>query len=154
LKQQSIPHSKIKNSSMLASIIREMGFKKAEDFYIALGSQKFAPQIVVDKILAQLKTNEAIPDEAEVRGALVPIRRRQVKSGEDFGVKVEGIHDSAGVAVRMAKCCKPVPGDRIKGYISLGKGITIHRDDCPNVRALLKNPERFTPVYWEGRPDA
>jgi GTP pyrophosphokinase len=52
--------------------------------------------------------------------------------------------------VRLARCCTPVPGDDIVGYISLGKGITIHRGDCPNVRALRRNPERFTPVEWEG----
>ena len=52
--------------------------------------------------------------------------------------------------VRLAKCCKPVPGDPILGYISLGRGITIHREDCPNARALRKNPERFTPVSWSG----
>ncbi len=49
----------------------------------------------------------------------------------------------------MAKCCTPVPGDEICGYISLGRGITIHRDDCPNVRALKRTPERFTPVHWD-----
>ena len=53
------------------------------------------------------------------------------------------------VLVRMAKCCTPVPGDDICGYISLGRGITIHRDDCPNVRALRRTPERFTPVHWD-----
>jgi Guanosine polyphosphate pyrophosphohydrolases/synthetases len=60
---------------------------------------------------------------------------------------VIGVED---VLVRLAKCCTPVPGDDIVGYISLGKGITIHRGDCPNVRALRRNPERFTPVEWEG----
>jgi GTP diphosphokinase / guanosine-3',5'-bis(diphosphate) 3'-diphosphatase len=152
LKKQSIPHAKIASSAMLASIIRELGFKKAEDFYVALGSGKFSPQVVVNKILQQLKTEEAVPDNAELPG--LPVKRRTLKSGSDFGVRVDGIHDAAGVAVRMAKCCMPVPGDRIKGYISLGKGITIHREDCPNVRALMRNPERFTPVHWEGQPDA
>ena len=52
--------------------------------------------------------------------------------------------------LRLAKCCRPVPGDPIVGYVSLGRGITIHRDDCPNVAALRKDPERFTPVSWEG----
>ena len=52
--------------------------------------------------------------------------------------------------VRLAKCCTPVPGDEIIGYISLGKGITIHRADCPNVRALRRNPERLTEVGWDG----
>ena len=50
----------------------------------------------------------------------------------------------------MAKCCRPVPGDPIVGYISLGRGITIHREDCPNVAVLKKDPERFTPVAWDG----
>src|SRR5262249_8520195 len=52
--------------------------------------------------------------------------------------------------VRLAKCCTPVPGDEIVGYISMGKGITIHRADCSNVKALRRNPERFTPVDWDG----
>jgi GTP pyrophosphokinase len=50
----------------------------------------------------------------------------------------------------MAKCCKPVPGDEIVGYISLGRGITIHRAECPNAKALARAPERFTPVSWSG----
>ncbi len=52
--------------------------------------------------------------------------------------------------LRLAKCCRPVPGDPIVGYISLGRGITIHREDCPNSQLLRKNPERFTEVFWEG----
>ena len=153
LKRQSIPHAKIAQSSLLAGVIRELGFKKAEEFYVALGRGKFAPSVVVERVLQQLKTDEAVPDEAPLTG--LPItKKRQIRSGDDFGVRVEGIDDAAGVAVRMAKCCMPVPGDPIKGYISLGRGITIHRGDCPNVKALEKTPERFTPVYWEGRPDA
>jgi GTP pyrophosphokinase len=66
-----------------------------------------------------------------------------------MGVIVKG---TEGVLVRLAKCCTPVPGDEIAGYISLGKGVTIHRVDCPNVKALKRNPERFTDVEWsDGR---
>jgi GTP pyrophosphokinase len=54
------------------------------------------------------------------------------------------------VMLRLAKCCRPVPGDPIVGYISLGRGITIHRGDCPNARALAKDPDRFTKVSWDG----
>jgi GTP diphosphokinase / guanosine-3',5'-bis(diphosphate) 3'-diphosphatase len=54
------------------------------------------------------------------------------------------------VMLRLAKCCRPVPGDEIVGYISLGRGITIHREDCPNTALLRKDPERFTCVSWEG----
>ncbi len=52
--------------------------------------------------------------------------------------------------LRLAKCCRPVPGDPIVGYISLGKGITIHHEACSNAKALMKNPERFTKVSWDG----
>ena len=52
--------------------------------------------------------------------------------------------------LRLAKCCRPVSGDPILGYVSLGRGITIHREDCPNAEALRKDPERFVPVSWDG----
>src|SRR5690606_27559404 len=103
-----------------AGVIRELGFKKAEEFYVALGSHKFAVNDVVERILQRLKTDDAVPDDAPLGGMGIPIptKRRQIRSGDDFGVKVEGIADASGVAVRMAKCCMPVPGDPIKGYIS------------------------------------
>jgi len=68
-------------------------------------------------------------------------------ASSSYGIKVEGIDD---VPLRLAKCCRPVPGDPIVGYISLGRGITIHHEHCPNARALMKSPERFTKVSWEG----
>jgi hypothetical protein len=71
----------------------------------------------------------------------------KTEASSTYGIKVQGIDD---VMLRLAKCCRPVPGDPIVGYISLGKGITIHHDDCPDAKALKKNPERFTPVAWEG----
>jgi guanosine-3',5'-bis(diphosphate) 3'-pyrophosphohydrolase len=64
---------------------------------------------------------------------------------------VKGVEE---VPVRLAKCCRPVPGDKIVGYVSLGRGITIHRHDCKNVNALRKSPERFTEVSWEGDNEA
>jgi GTP pyrophosphokinase len=143
LKQQNLPYRKIAGSPMLAQIIREMGFKKAEDFYLALGSGKLQVSQVVNKVLHRLKTTEVAQEET------VPLKpkAREAVASQNFGINVPGVDD---VLVRLAKCCHPVPGDDIVGYISLGKGITIHRDDCPNVRALMRNPERFTPVAWDG----
>jgi len=124
-------------------VIRETGFKKAEDFYIALGSGKLQPSQIVKKVIQRLKTTEVAEEEAL---PLKPTRARPAAS-QAFGVKVHGVED---VLVRLAKCCTPVPGDPIIGYISLGKGITIHREDCPNVKALRRNAERLTPVDWDG----
>src|SRR3984885_15746539 len=74
-------------------------------------------------------------------------RSRPTTSSNRFGISVDGIDE---VMLRMAKCCHPVPGDEIVGYISLGRGIPIHRDDCPNVAVLRKDAERFTTVAWDG----
>jgi GTP pyrophosphokinase len=72
---------------------------------------------------------------------------KQTASSSAYGITVKGIDD---VMLRLAKCCRPVPGDPIVGYVSLGKGITIHHDGCSNARALKRNPERFTEVSWDG----
>ncbi len=144
LKAQNLPYRKLQGSSVLASVIRDLGFKKAEDFYLALGSGKIGTGQVVNKVLQRLKVDD-VPEEPVVQTK--PAARKRIVSGDSLGVVVPGVDD---VLVRLAKCCTPVPGDEIKGYISLGRGITIHRADCPNVKALMRNPERFTPVEWEG----
>jgi guanosine-3',5'-bis(diphosphate) 3'-pyrophosphohydrolase len=143
LKAQNLPYRKLASSALLAQITREMGFKKAEDFYLALGSGKVPPGQIVNKVLQRLKVEEVVEEPVFPK---VSKARRAVAS-ESLGIQVSGVEN---VLVRLAKCCNPVPGDDIAGYISLGKGVTIHRDDCPNVRSLKKNPERFTPVAWEG----
>ncbi|MBD0348587.1 MAG: bifunctional (p)ppGpp synthetase/guanosine-3',5'-bis(diphosphate) 3'-pyrophosphohydrolase [Thermoleophilia bacterium] len=144
MRKQNLPYRKLAGSAVLAQVTRETGFKKAEDFYLALGSGKLQPGQIVNKVLQRLKTVEAVTE--EVVPLKAPKARRAVDSS-NLGINVEGVAD---VLVRLAKCCTPVPGDEIVGYISLGKGITIHREDCPNVRALRRNPERFTPVDWDG----
>jgi len=143
LKQHNLPYRKLAGSPLLAQIIREMGFKKAEDFYLALGSGKLQVSQVANKVLHRLKTTEVVEEEP------LPERpkAREAVASQNFGIHVPGVED---VLVRLAKCCTPVPGDEIAGYISLGKGITIHRRDCPNVRSLMRNPERFTEVDWDG----
>ena len=143
LKAQNLPYRKLAGSAVLAQVIRESGFKKAEDFYLALGSGKLQSQQIVKKVLQRLKTEQVAQEET------LPIKpkARDAVASQNFGIIVKGVDD---VLVRLAKCCTPVPGDRIVGYISLGKGITIHRDDCPNVKALMRNPERFTDVDWDG----
>ncbi len=144
LKRQNLPYKKLQGSSVLAQVIRETGFKKAEDFYLALGSGKLQATQIVNKVIQRLKTEQVAEEEA------VPLKApkaRHAVSSDNFGINVRGVND---VLVRLARCCTPVPGDKIVGYVSLGKGITIHRDDCSNVKALRRNPERFTKVSWDG----
>jgi GTP pyrophosphokinase len=146
LKAQNLPYRRLAGSSLMAQVIREMGFKKADDFYLALGSGKVPAGQVVNKVIQRLKIDEAVPEQT------LPERKsrtRRATASDNLGIRVQGVDDPS-VLLRLAKCCNPVPGDKIVGYISMGKGITIHRDDCPNVKALRRNPERFTRVDWDG----
>ena len=103
--------------------------------------------------MQRLKQGEAAEDEptvAEELSAGAPQRRRPTKASSEYGIRVEGVED---VMLRLAKCCRPVPGDAILGYISLGRGITIHREDCANA-ATSQGPGAFVPVSWEGDHEA
>jgi len=149
LKKNGLPPQKVVGSPLLAHVIREMGFRKADDFYIALGGAKVSPRVVTQKVMQRLKQGDSAAGEPTAGDMLSTKRprRRPESSSTAYGIRVEGIDD---VMLRLAKCCRPVPGDPIIGYISLGRGITIHREDCPNARALRRDPERFTPVSWDG----
>ncbi len=150
LRTRGVPMQKISGSALLADVIREMGFRKASEFYIALGQGKISTKTAVNKVLQRLKAGESVDDH------VLPVtehsdRARRTKDASNYGIVVKGVED---VAVRLAKCCRPVPGDDIAGYVSLGRGITIHRTDCKNVKALKRAPERFVDVGWEGDNEA
>ncbi len=125
LKAQKLPYRKLQGSSVLAQVIRETGFKKAEDFYVALGAGKLSPTQIVNKVIQRLKTEEVA---AEPLVTTKPTRARKAVSSDRVGIHVIGVED---VLVRLAKCCTPVPGDQIVGYISMGRGITVHRTGLP-----------------------
>ncbi len=153
LQKRGLPQHKVSGSPMFADVIREMGFRKADDFYIALGQSKISTKTVANKVMQRLKQGEAAvadePTDGLVKGT--DTARRPTEEATSYGIKVKGVDQ---VAVRLAKCCRPVPGDEIVGYVSLGRGITVHRKDCRNLKALKKAPERITDVHWDGDNEA
>ena len=152
LRKRGLPMQKLAMSPLLAQVIREMGFRKATEFYIALGQGKIATKAVANKLMQRLKEGEAVEEREPLafEGARED-KARRTKDASNYGIRVKGADN---VAVRLAKCCRPVPGDAIAGYVSLGRGITIHRADCKNVKALMKSPERFVEVAWEGENES
>jgi len=152
LRKRDLPPQKFSGSPMLADVMREMGFRKAEDFYIALGQGKVSAKTTANKLIQRLRQGEIIePAPVENIESGAPRRSRAIREASEFGIKVEGVDN---VALRLAKCCRPVPGDEIVGYVSLGRGITIHQAGCQNVSDLRKNPERIVEVAWEGENEA
>jgi GTP pyrophosphokinase len=136
------------SSETLAKVMKETNHAKKEEFFVALGNGALSPQHVVTRVIHLLSA------ESEAATATLPNVEEPGKepagglSSTELGVQIGGVGD---VAVRIPQCCRPVPGDEVVGYISLGRGITIHRRDCPNIRALEKNPERLVTVTWDSR---
>lgn len=144
-RKQGLPAQKLLRSDALTEVVKELGFQKREDLYVALTQNKIAPAQVVSRIVQRLE--KAHGDEHSTETAPLPIRPQLVRdAGDTYGLKIEGVGD---LAFRIPQCCRPVPGDDVIGYISLGRGVTVHRKDCPNVRALEKHPERIVPVTWD-----
>ncbi|MGE5281609.1 MAG: RelA/SpoT family protein [Chloroflexota bacterium] len=153
LRTRGLPMQKVASSPLLVDVIREMGYRKATEFYIALGQGKVSTKTVANKLMQRLKAGEAV-EETDPLGLSGPRedKARRTKDAANFGIRVKGAAGS--VAVRLAKCCRPVPGDEIAGYVSLGRGITIHRQDCNNMKALKRAPERFVDVSWDGENES
>ncbi|UJA21902.1 bifunctional (p)ppGpp synthetase/guanosine-3',5'-bis(diphosphate) 3'-pyrophosphohydrolase [Thermoleophilia bacterium SCSIO 60948] len=152
LKKAGLPPQKFNGSPLLVDVIREIGFRRADDFYVAIGQAKVSPKTIATKLMQRLKQGEAVEGgetSARLQGILEgkDERQRRMQDASSFGIEVAGVED---VVIRLAKCCRPVPGDEIVGYVSLGRGITIHREDCKNVAQLKRSPERFTEVSWDG----
>ena len=151
LRKRGLPMQKVAGSPLLTDVIREMGFRKGTDFYIALGQGKISTKTAANKVMQRLKAGEAVEESPRESPGGREDRARRTKDAANYGISVKGVDK---VAVRLAKCCRAVPGDEIAGYVSLGRGITIHRTDCNNVKALKKAPERFVEVSWEGENEA
>ena len=123
------------------SIARLFGFEKVDDFYAALGFGDINTQQIASKVLdIERKEQEEAQPTAEPEGPLIDIP----VSSE--GVTVLGVED---LLSRTAMCCNPVPGQEIIGYITRGRGVTIHRRSCPNVQGIIaKDPGRLVEVNW------
>ncbi|MEA3337185.1 MAG: bifunctional (p)ppGpp synthetase/guanosine-3',5'-bis(diphosphate) 3'-pyrophosphohydrolase [Chloroflexota bacterium] len=123
------------------SIARLFGYEKAEDLHAALGFGDINTQQIASKVL-DMERKEQV--EAEVRETdLTPLDNIPISSE---GVTVLGVED---LLSRTAMCCNPVPGQAIIGYVTRGRGVTIHRRSCPNVQNIVKkDPERIVEVNW------
>jgi GTP pyrophosphokinase len=129
----------------MESVAADMNYARGDDLVAGIGSGKVSAKQVVTKLIKRLAAEDATTVEEVVETApLVPPRHKRKQS--QTGVRVKGIDD---VLVRVARCCNPVPGDRIIGFVTRGRGVSVHRHDCPNARELTRTPERILDVAWD-----
>ncbi|MDP9028146.1 MAG: bifunctional (p)ppGpp synthetase/guanosine-3',5'-bis(diphosphate) 3'-pyrophosphohydrolase [Actinomycetota bacterium] len=142
MRKQNLPLQKLMNQDVLSEIAAQLRFEGVESLYAAVGEGHVSTQSVIEKVLASLQT-DADADEAEL--PFTPKGRARQLRPSDSGVLVRGAPD---ILVKLAKCCTPVPGDEIVGFVTRGTGVSVHRTDCNNVKSLLDEPERMIEVEW------
>ena len=134
-------------SGSLTGVANDLRFTDIEALYAAVGENHISAQHVVTRLVASLGGEEGVSeDTAEVQNPNRQMRRRP----EDPGVRVVGM-DSTDVVVKLKRCCTPVPGDAILGFITRGDGIAVHRTDCTNAGHLREQPDRIVEVEWAPR---
>ncbi len=126
----------------LAKVLGRSGMGTEEEFLAAVGYGKLSPRQAMARLLPPEELPEAVEEERERR----PERRARPR-GED-GVTISGIDD---ILVHFARCCSPVPGDEIIGFITRGRGVSIHTADCPNALQFVSDSARRVQVTWDGR---
>ena len=139
-RRHSMAPAQMLKSTELAATARQLGYEGTDELIAAVGFGHLPAADVIEKLTAS-STGTA----HEVRETPAP-RKAVAGKSDDKGVKVKGARD---VLMQLSRCCNPVPGDRILGYITRGRGLTIHAVDCPNLEALDYDRERLVEVDWD-----
>jgi guanosine-3',5'-bis(diphosphate) 3'-pyrophosphohydrolase len=133
-------------SAELGAFATEYGAPTTEDLLAYVGYGKLAPRTMVQKAVPNGQLRERAPDSAMVSA----VKRVLRAGGASDKVKVRGADD---IMVFLAKCCNPIRGERIVGYITRGKGVSVHASTCRNVLNLMFDPDRRIDVEWDGQAD-
>ncbi|MFF5592645.1 GTP pyrophosphokinase [Streptomyces althioticus] len=144
MRKQNLPIQRILTGDSLVTLAHEMRYSDISALYAAIGEGHVSAQSIVQKLVQALGGEEAATE--EIDESVPPTRsRRKRRSSADPGVVVKGVED---VWVKLARCCTPVPGDPIIGFVTRGSGVSVHRSDCVNVDSLSREPERILEVEW------
>jgi len=144
MRKQGLPLQRLLGGDALVTLARDLRYGDVSGLYAAVGDGHLSAQSVVMRLVASMGGPEgAVEDLAETA---VPTRSQpRVRPTDDPGVVVRGVTD---VWVKLARCCTPVPGDEILGFVTRGSGVSVHRVDCVNVSALSNEPDRIVEVEW------
>jgi GTP pyrophosphokinase len=145
MRKQNLPFKRLATEDALEQIAADLKYPDLDALYVAVGEGHVSPQSIVAR-LSRLVTGTSDEDVTND----VPLARPVKIARPDHvaqGVMVKGLPD---VWVRLGRCCTPVPGDDIVGFVTRGQGVSVHRADCPNVKTLRREPERMIEVSWSG----
>ncbi|MDQ1555231.1 MAG: diphosphokinase / guanosine-3,5-bis(diphosphate) 3-diphosphatase, partial [Actinomycetota bacterium] len=142
MRKQNLPLQKLMSQDSFSEVAAQLHYDDVSALYAAVGEGHVSTQSVLEKVIASVQS-EAETEDAEL--TFTPKGRSRQLRDSDSGVLVRGAPD---ILVKLAKCCTPVPGDQIVGFVTRGAGVSVHRADCNNVQNLLTEPERMIDVEW------
>jgi len=151
MRKQNLPLQRMMSGEALVELAREMHYSDVQALYAAVGEGHVSAQSVVQKLVQAL--GPADVGEEDLAELTIPTRRRARRAGPmgDPGVVVAGDPD---VWVRLSRCCTPVPGDEIIGFVTRGSGVSVHRTNCVNIEQLKSQPDRLIDVKWSPGEDS
>src|SRR5699024_10146630 len=137
----------------LKQTCKKYNFVDENELFAAIGYQGISGSLVAsrltEKLRKEIKTEQALSEKISEVQSTVQERAKQTSLTKvDSGVEVEGIDN---ILIRLARCCNPVPYDNIVGFITKGRGVSVHREDCPNMKAET-DQDRFLSVKWSNAP--
>lgn len=141
MRKQNLPLQKLMNQESVASVAAALKFRDVEELYAAVGEGHVSTQSVIEKVVGVVHSDQDADDDV-FSG---PARGRMPTRVSQSGVLVRGAPD---ILVKLARCCTPVPGDSIVGFVTRGTGVSVHRGDCTNIGSLRDNPDRMIEVEW------
>ncbi|MBK8469489.1 MAG: bifunctional (p)ppGpp synthetase/guanosine-3',5'-bis(diphosphate) 3'-pyrophosphohydrolase [Candidatus Phosphoribacter sp.] len=144
LRKQGMPLHRLMSTESLTAVAADLRYNDIDSLYAAVGDGHVSAQHVVSRLVATLGGEEGTSE--DLAEATIPSQGRSRLRSGDPGVVVVGTED---VWVKVARCCTPVPGDKIIGFITRGNGVSVHRDDCTNADSLRREPDRLIPVAWD-----
>ncbi len=148
LKKLMIEPSQIETSDVLGPVLNELNVTSQNDLLIQIGYGEISPYVAAKKMRAQWEKHHGVaPMEEEM---ITPLLTPRKKEKTRLGVQVAG---TTNVLTRFSRCCRPIPGEEIVGFVTKGKGVTVHRRDCPNVAKTSDVKGRFVKVEWNPAPD-
>ena len=159
LRKRGFGISTPRSTRALGTVCENLNYRTIEDLFAAIGSGKVPSRMVgnrVEQILDPKPLDSArhvIPAETAQQPSRGSNRKPQRRARRNSGVIVKG-QSGDGLLVRLAHCCNPVAGDEIVGFITRGRGVSVHRANCPNVKGLMEHAERMIDVEWDNDADA
>ncbi len=149
IRRQHLPIQRMMSKQSLLALAREMHYEDVDALYSAIGEHKEQASDIVSRMVEAVGGDEGADE--DLTEITRPGTRGTRRDKSDPGVSVHGLTD---VVVKLARCCTPVPGDEIEGFVTRGSGVSIHRADCDNLKALRAQPERIVSVAWTGNTEA